>query len=97
MSVHSSLLSVKLVGGEPLESRRDFIRARLPDAMRRQRGSKRLRKKKAQAALYAQWFALSFAKALSRRINYDAVGRNVFPVEPLPDGTLGKCFYETSA
>ncbi len=42
-----------------IRTRAEYIRARLPDAMREQRGSKRLRKKKALEILKWEWAARS--------------------------------------
>ena len=65
--------------------RDEYVKANLADEMRKHRGKKRLRKKKAKRALRMRWGFLQMGRLLSRRINYSEVGRRLFTVEPMPD------------
>ena len=65
--------------------RDEYIKANLADEMRKHRGKKRLRKKKAKRILRMRWGFLQIGRLLSRRINYSELGRRLFTVEPLPD------------
>ena len=75
--------SMDLVTGKV--PRDEYVKANLVGEMRRHRGKKRLRKKKAKAALRQRWGFLQWGRMLSRRINYAEIGRKMFTVEPLPD------------
>ena len=66
-------------------TRDEYVKANLVSEMRRHRGRKRLRKKKAKRALRQRWGFLQLGRMLSRRINYAEIGRKMFPVEPMPD------------
>jgi hypothetical protein len=63
----------------------DYIKAQLSHEMRRHRGNKRIRKKRAKAALHRRWQFLRMAAPISRRFNYAEIGRQMFSVEPLPN------------
>ena len=63
----------------------EYVKANLVGEMRKHRGRKRLRKKKAKAALRQRWGFLQLGRMLSRRINYAEISRKMFTVEPLPD------------
>lgn len=69
-------------------SRDEYVRWKLAHEMTQHRGRKRLRKKKAVAALRRRWGFLQMGRAISRRVDYSEVGRKLFQVEPLPMGTL---------
>ena len=75
--------SMDLVTGKV--PRDEYVMANLASEMRRHRGRKRLRKKKAKASLRMRWGFLQFGRLLSRRINYSEIGRKLFTVEPMPD------------
>lgn len=67
-------------------TRDEYVKATLDWEMRKHRGRKRLRKKKAKAALRVRWGFMQMGRLLaSRRINYAEIGRKMFTVEPLPD------------
>ena len=66
-------------------TRDEYVKANLVGEMRKHRGRKRLRKKKAKAALRQRWGFLQLGRMLSRRINYAEISRKMFTVEPLPD------------
>ncbi len=78
--------SMDLVTGKV--PRDEYVKANLVSEMRRHRGRKRLRKKKAKRALRQRWGFLQFGRMLSRRINYAEIGKRVFTVEPLPDPAM---------
>ena len=78
--------SMDLVTGKV--PRDEYVTANLVSEMRRHRGRKRLRKKKAKRALRQRWGFLQFGRMLSRRINYAEIGKRVFTVEPLPDPVM---------
>lgn len=78
--------SMDLVTGEvPCD---EYVKANLSSEMRRHRGRKRIRKKKAKRALRQRWGFLQMGRMLSRRINYAGIGKRVFTVEPLPDPVM---------
>jgi len=70
-------------------TREEFVRSRLEGEMRRHRGKKRLRKKKAQRALEHLWLLRTLAKPVARRLDYATLARQLFPVEPMPPVTGG--------
>jgi len=76
----------KMITGQV--TRDEYIKANLADEMRRHRGRKRLRKKKAKRALRMRWGFLQMGRILSRRINYSEIGRKMFTVEPMPDPVM---------
>lgn len=66
-------------------SRDEYIKANLASEMRKYRGKKRLRKKKAKRALRMRWGFLQMGRLLaSRRVNYAEIARKAFVVDPLP-------------
>lgn len=70
-----------------LPSKAEYIKEGLVAEMTRHRGRKRLRKKKSTAVLALRWTVRLLASPISRRIDYAAVGRGMFLVEPLPQAT----------
>lgn len=84
--------SMALVTGKA--PRDEYVKANLASEMRKHRGKKRLRKKKAKAALRQRWGFLQWGRILSRRLNYAEIGKRVFTVEPLPPST-GLAIYGT--
>ena len=73
----------KMITGQV--TRDEYIKANLADEMRKHRGKKRLRKKKAKRALRMRWGFLQMGRLLSRRVNYAEIARKLFTVEPMPD------------
>ena len=66
-------------------SKDEYVRFKLSEEMKRQKGKKRLRKKKAKNLLQRQWAILQMCRLISgRRINYSEIGRKMFVVEPMP-------------
>jgi hypothetical protein len=86
LTVESISRSMDLVTGKV--PRDEYVKANLVSEMRRHRGRKRLRKKKAKRALRQRWGFLQMGRMLSRRINYAEIGKRVFTVEPLPDPVM---------
>ena len=72
----------KMITGQV--TRDEYIKAHLATEMRKHRGKKRLRKKKAKRALRMRWGFLQMGRLLSRRINYAEIARKAFVVDPLP-------------
>jgi hypothetical protein len=70
----------------------EFRRRELSNYMKREKGKKRLRKKKALKRMRKVWTLRSFTRPIGHFVNYQELGRKLFPVEPLPDGG-GKLFY----
>lgn len=58
----------------------EYIKFFLPNEMRNHSGRKRLRKKKAKAALQQRWRIQQLTRPLFRRINYTAICRKIFTV-----------------
>lgn len=81
-SMESISLSMDLVTGKV--PRDVYVKANLASEMRKHRGKKRLRKKKAKAALRVRWGFLQMGRMLSRRINYAEIGRKLFTVQTMP-------------
>ena len=81
-SMESISISMDLVTGKV--PRDVYVKANLASEMRKHRGKKRLRKKKAKAALRVRWGFLQMGRLLSRRVNYSEIGRKMFVVEALP-------------
>lgn len=77
----TSAMDIPRPAVEPFD---EYVRSRLAAEMCRHRGRRRIRKKKAVAALRVRWRIAMFA----RPIDYTAVGRRLFPVDPLPQGAL---------
>ena len=74
----------KMITGQV--ARDEYLKANLADEMRKHRGKKRLRKKKAKRALRTRWGFLQMGRMLaSRRVNYAEIARKAFLVDPLPD------------
>ena len=73
----------KMITGQV--TRDEYIKANLAAEMRKHRGKKRLRKKKAKRVLRMQWGFMQMGRLLSRRVNYAEIGRRLFTVEPMPD------------
>jgi len=66
-------------------TRDEYIKANLASEMRKHRGKKRLRKKKAKRALRMRWGFMQMGRLLaSRRVNYSEIGRKLVVVDPLP-------------
>lgn len=68
-------------------SKEEYIKKYLSEAIKKFRGRKRLRKKKAVKHLELKWRLSQFIKPLYRRTNYSEIGRALFSVEPLPEVT----------
>ncbi len=66
----------------------EYVRLHLRGEMPLHQGRKRLRKKKAIAVLRRRWYAHMLARPIRRRVDYAAVGRKLFLVEPLPISAL---------
>ena len=67
-------------------SKDEYVRFKFPEEMKRQKGKKRLRKKKAKKLLQSQWAMLQMCRLIAgRRINYAEISRKMFTVEPMPD------------
>ncbi len=62
-------------------TRDEYVKENLDWEMRRCRGRKRLRKKKAKRALRQRWGFLQMVRMISRRINYAAIARKLVTVE----------------
>jgi hypothetical protein len=69
-------------------SKEEYIKTYLSEAIRKFRGRKRLRKKKAVKYLELKWRLLQIAKPISKRVGYDEIARKMFSVEPLPEVKL---------
>ncbi len=69
----------------------EYVRLHLKGEMPRHKGRKRLRKKKASAVLRRRWYAHRLAQPIRRRVDYAAVCRKLFLVEPLPFSALPIC------
>jgi|APSaa5957512493_1039668.scaffolds.fasta_scaffold51044_2 hypothetical protein len=66
-------------------TRDEYIKANLASEMRKHRGKKRLRKKKAKRALRMRWGFMQMGRLLaSRRVNYSEIGRKLVVVDPPP-------------
>jgi len=73
----------KMITGQV--ARDEYIKANLADEMRKHRGKKRLRKKKAKRVLRMQWGFMQMGRLLaSRRVNYAEIARKLVVVDPLP-------------
>lgn len=66
-----------------METREDYVRTHLSSEMRRHRGNKRIRKKRAKAALRRRWLLVRMAAPIARRLDYAEVGRRIISVEPV--------------
>lgn len=66
-------------------SKDKYVRFRLSEEMKRQKGKKRLRKKKAKKLLQHRWDMLQMCRLIAgRRMNYSEIGRKMFIVESTP-------------
>ena len=66
-------------------SKEEYVRFRLSEEMKRQKGKKRLRKKKAKKLLQLRWDMLQMCRLIAgRRMNYSEIGRKMFIVESTP-------------
>lgn len=72
-----------------VETREEFLQRSLPLEMRKHRGKKRLRKKKALKELLLRWKARMMAIPISQRLDYGAIGKMLFQVQPLPPPVSG--------
>jgi len=70
----------------------DFRRRELANYMKREKGRKRLRKKKALKRMREVWSFYLLTRPMSHFVNYQELGKKLFSVEPLPDGA--KLIYE---
>ena len=80
-SIFGARMAEAITGQVP---RDEYVKANLAAEVRKHRGKKRLRKKKAKRALRMRWGFLQMGRLLSRRVNYSEIGRRLFSVEPLP-------------
>ena len=65
---------------------KEFRNRELANYVIRERGKKRLRKKKALKRMREVWGLYLITRPLSHFMNYQELGRKLFPVQPLPDG-----------
>ena len=65
---------------------KEFRNRELANYMSRERGKKRLRKKKALKRMREVWGFYLLTRPVSHFMNYQELGRKLFPVQPLPDG-----------
>ena len=61
----------------------EYFKSNIELEIRKYRGRKRLRKKKAKAALRARWMGGKFISIISRRIDYHSIGNQMIEVEDL--------------
>jgi hypothetical protein len=61
----------------------EYFKSNIELEIRKYRGRKRLRKKKAKAALRARWMGEKFISIISRRIDYHSIGNQMIEVEDL--------------
>ena len=64
---------------------KEFRNRELASYMSRERGKKRLRKKKALKRMKEVWSSYLLTLPVSRFVNYQELGRKLFPVQPIPD------------
>jgi hypothetical protein len=77
--------NIRLTGLDPANmSLEEYIHSYLPSQMQKEKGCKRLRKKKAIRNLKIQWRIIIMLQPISRRINYSEIGRKLIDVQPLP-------------
>ena len=62
----------------------EYIQSYLPSQMQKEKGCRRLRKKKAKKNLRQQWSIIIMLRPISRRLNYSEIGRKLIDVQPLP-------------
>ncbi len=61
----------------------EYFKSNIELEIRKYRGRKRLRKKKAKAALRARWMGEKVISMISRRIDYHSIGNQMIEVEDL--------------
>ncbi len=61
----------------------EYFKSNIDLEIRKYRGRKRLRKKKAKAALRVRWMAESFSSIISRRIDYHSICDQFVEIEDL--------------
>jgi len=61
----------------------EYFKSNIELEIRKYRGRKRLRKKKAKAALRARWMMESFSSIISRRIDYHSICDQFMEIEDL--------------
>ena len=64
----------------------NFRRRELVNYLKQEKGRKRLRKKKALKRMREVWSFYLLTRPISHFVNYQELGKKLFPVEPLPDG-----------
>ena len=64
----------------------EFRRRELSNYMKREKGKKRLRKKKALKRMREVWALYSLVRPIRHFVNYQELGKKLFPVEPFLDG-----------
>lgn len=76
------------VSGKGLDSSlEEYLKSNLQERMRREKGNKRIRKKRAKAFLRWRWRLLSMARPISRVLSYAEIGHQVIFVQPLSEET----------
>ena len=63
----------------------EFRRRELSNYMKREKGKKRLRKKKALRRMREVWALYSLVRPIRHFVNYQELGKKLFPVQPLPE------------
>lgn len=66
-----------------MDTLEDYVRTHLSAEMRHHRGNKRIRKKRAKAALRRRRLFLGMAAPIARRLDYAEVYRRVVVTEPV--------------
>jgi hypothetical protein len=66
----------------------EYLKSHLHDQMKKEKGCKRIRKKRAKASLKRLWRPLSMARPISRRLSYAEIARQVIFVQPLSEETM---------
>ena len=74
-------------------SKEEYVRFRLSEEMKRQKGKKRLRKKKAKKLLQLRWDMLQMCRLIAgRRMNYSEIGRKMSIVESTPPSRVNPIY-----
>jgi hypothetical protein len=77
--------NILLTGLDPSNmSLEEYIQSYLPSQMQKEKGCRRLRKKKAKKNLRQQWSIIIMLRPISRRLNYSEIGRKLIDIQPLP-------------
>jgi hypothetical protein len=77
--------NILLTGLDPSSmSLEEYIQSCLPSQMQKEKGCRRLRKKKAKNNLRQQWSIIIMLRPISHRLNYSEIGRKLIDVQPLP-------------